>query len=84
MSQLNIIAFLHIIMLKLLHYDTTKILWIILVIIFIQISLSFRNMSGLTKEQLEKFEKDGILIIENFLSPEDVSSIRAEYCCNIL
>ena len=40
-------------------------------------------MSGLTKEQLEKFEKDGILIIENFLSPEDVSSIRAEYCCNI-
>ena len=38
----------------------------------------------ITKEQLEKFEKDGILIIENFLSPEDVSSIRAEYCCNIL
>lgn len=31
---------------------------------------------GLTKEQLEKFEKDGLLVLDNFLSPEDVTSIR--------
>jgi len=35
-------------------------------------------MSGLSKEQLEKFEKDGILVIENFLSPDEVTAIRDE------
>jgi len=35
-------------------------------------------MSGLTKDQLEKFEKDGILIIEDFLCLEEVTSIRNE------
>ena len=33
-------------------------------------------MSGLTKEQLEKFEKEGILVIENFLEQEEVTAIR--------
>ena len=31
---------------------------------------------GLTKEQLEKFEKDGLLVLDNFLSPEEVTNIR--------
>ena len=35
-------------------------------------------MSGLTKEQLEKFEKEGILVIENFLEQEEVTAIREE------
>ena len=33
---------------------------------------------GLTKDQLEQFEKDGLLVIENFLSPEEVTAIRKE------
>lgn len=33
-------------------------------------------MSGLSKEQLEKFEKEGILVIENFLEQEEVTAIR--------
>ena len=38
---------------------------------------SDRNMSGgLSRQQLEKFEKDGILIIEDFLTKDEVSSIR--------
>ena len=35
-------------------------------------------MSGLTKEQLEKFEKEGILVIENFLEQEEVTAIRKD------
>ena len=31
---------------------------------------------GLTKDQLEQFEKDGLLVIDNFLSPEEVTAIR--------
>ena len=31
---------------------------------------------GLTRQQLEKYEKDGILIIEDFLTKDEVSSIR--------
>ena len=31
---------------------------------------------GLTKEQLEKFEKDGLLVLDHFLSPEEVTNIR--------
>ena len=38
---------------------------------------SDQNMSGgLSRQQLEKFEKDGVLIIEDFLTKEEVSSIR--------
>ena len=38
---------------------------------------SDKNMSGgLSRQQLEKFEKDGVLIIEDFLTKEEVSSIR--------
>ena len=38
---------------------------------------SDRRMSGgLTKQQLEKFEKDGILIIQDFLTKDEVTSIR--------
>ena len=38
---------------------------------------SHQNMSGgLSRQQLEKFEKDGILIIEDFLTKDEVSSIR--------
>ena len=33
---------------------------------------------GLTKDQLEQFEKDGLLVIDNFLSPEEVIAIRKE------
>lgn len=33
---------------------------------------------GLTKDQLEQFEKDGLLVIDNFLSPEEVTAIRKE------
>ena len=33
---------------------------------------------GLTKEQLEKFEKDGILVIEDFLNLEEVDAMKAE------
>jgi len=33
---------------------------------------------GLTKDQLEQFEKDGLLVIDNFLSPEEVTAIRDE------
>lgn len=32
---------------------------------------------GLTKDQLEQFEKDGLLVIDNFLDPEEVTAIRA-------
>ena len=36
-----------------------------------------KNMSAaLSRQQLEKFEKDGILIIEDFLTKDEVSSIR--------
>ena len=38
-------------------------------------------MSGLTKEQLDKFEKDGILVVDNFLSPDEVTAIRFDGCC---
>ena len=31
---------------------------------------------GLSRQQLEKFEKDGVLIIEDFLTKDEVSSIR--------
>ena len=34
--------------------------------------------AGLTKEQLEKFEKDGLLVIEDFLHPEEVDGIKSE------
>lgn len=34
--------------------------------------------AGLTKEQLEKFEKDGLLVIEDFLRPEEVDEIKSE------
>ena len=34
--------------------------------------------AGLTKEQLEKFEKDGLLVIEDFLTPEEVDSLKSE------
>ena len=38
---------------------------------------SDKNMSAaLSRQQLEKFEKDGILIIEDFLTKDEVSSIR--------
>ena len=38
---------------------------------------SDKNMSaGLSRQQLEKFEKDGILIIEDFLTKDEVCSIR--------
>ena len=38
---------------------------------------SDQNMSGgLSRQQLEKFEKDGVLIIEDFLTKDEVSSIR--------
>ena len=39
-------------------------------------------MSGLTKEQLDKFEKDGILVVDNFLSPDEVTAIRFDGCFN--
>ena len=34
--------------------------------------------AGLTKEQLDKFEKDGLLVIEDFLTPEEVDSLKSE------
>ena len=34
--------------------------------------------AGLTKEQLEKFERDGLLVIEDFLSIEEVDSLKSE------
>jgi len=34
--------------------------------------------AGLSRQQLEKFEKDGILIIEDFLTKDEVCSIRNE------
>jgi len=34
--------------------------------------------TGLTKEQFEKFEKDGLLVIENFLTPEEVEGLQTE------
>jgi len=33
---------------------------------------------GLTKEQLEKFEKDGLLVIEDFLTSDEVDGLKAE------
>jgi len=33
---------------------------------------------GLTKEQLEKFEKDGLLVIEDFLTSDEVEGLKAE------
>ena len=39
----------------------------------------FKRMSvGLTKDQLEQFEKDGLLVIDNFLGPDEVTAIRKE------
>ena len=36
-----------------------------------------RNMSGgLTPQQFQQFEKDGILVIQDFLTKEEVSSAR--------
>lgn len=35
-------------------------------------------MAPLTREQKQKFESDGLLVLENFLSPEEVSGLRAE------
>jgi len=35
-------------------------------------------MTGLTEEQLEQFEKDGILVVEDFLSQEEVKSLQTE------
>ena len=32
----------------------------------------------LTTEQIEKFEKDGILVIDNFLSQDEVKDMRKE------
>ena len=32
----------------------------------------------LTAEQIEKFQKDGILVVENFLSQDEVKNMRAE------
>ena len=37
-----------------------------------------RLAAGLTKEQLEKFERDGLLVIEDFLSIEEVDSLKSE------
>jgi len=34
--------------------------------------------AGLTKEQLDQFEKDGILVIEDFLTDEEVDAIKSE------
>lgn len=33
---------------------------------------------GLTKQQLDLFEKEGILVIENFLTKDEVTNIRNE------
>ena len=41
------------------------------------LSVPDRNMSGgLTPQQFEQFEKDGILVIQDFLTKEEVSSVR--------
>ena len=32
----------------------------------------------LTAEQIEKFQKDGILVVENFLSQDEVKNMREE------
>ena len=32
----------------------------------------------LTVEQIEKFQKDGILVVENFLSQDEVKNMREE------
>jgi len=34
--------------------------------------------AGLTKEQLDKFEKDGLLVIEDFLTLEEVEGLKSE------
>ena len=34
--------------------------------------------AGLTKEQLDKFEKEGLLVIEDFLTLEEVESLKSE------
>jgi len=40
-------------------------------------------MSGLSQEQLNTFRRDGILVIEDFLSQDDVSSLR-EACAKLV
>ena len=34
--------------------------------------------TGLTREQFEQFERDGILVLEDFLSPTEVEAVRTE------
>eukprot|EP00092_Neocalanus_flemingeri_P040510 GFUD01044115.1.p1 GENE.GFUD01044115.1~~GFUD01044115.1.p1 ORF type:complete len:292 (-),score=76.12 GFUD01044115.1:147-1022(-) len=35
-------------------------------------------MAGLTEQQLEQFKKEGLLVIEDFLAPEEVTSLQTE------
>jgi phytanoyl-CoA hydroxylase len=41
-------------------------------------SLQRKKMKFLTDEQLERFQHDGYLVIENFLSPEEVERTKAD------
>ena len=38
-------------------------------------------MFELTARQIEQFREDGLLIVENVLSDEDVDALRARYEC---
>ena len=42
----------------------------------IQTEVKIMKQVGLSKEQIARYEKDGILVVEDFLTPDEVESMR--------